>query len=582
MFLKMKNSRYFEATLTLIIISLLALISTYPAFSGHFFELSNDGGVHLARLESLYQAFNAGRAPSLINFIGFNNQGVAMNAMYPWITLLIYIIPRLIIDNPMLALAIGFWLMNFFTILNSYWLAKSLTRNRLIILLSVSIYQFSAYHLQLMYTRVALGEALGYTFLPLIMLGLFQIWNRKKQGTIVLAIGMGLVANSHILSLVLFTVLISFLEIIRLLCRNLSWHELLQLLIGAFISIIMSSYSLYNIVDWLLHNKMVAPARLLISLDPLTSLNRMLTNNIGELARGAHLGIIVTFIFLYLISQLISNQTGSWRYWIIGAASIWVLSQNWIDGDFLANTPVSLFQFTMRFLTIVVLLLMIGSILFLVQINWHSYSTTLFISFALITVGMSGVISAHNQTKQNYFWALKQSKSNSLAQQRRNQYLTNANYQKRLVDTQVPDYHIKKAESVQSLKKVSAALNFATASRATKKTVQFDADNSQKFKNTFANDQLITFKYHQKNMKSVKLPVIGYKNVNYSVKVNGKKKNFKYSEGQLKTALPAGDSYIDVSIARQSKHIGLLLLTGITFIGSLVYLATNCFKPKYN
>lgn len=582
MFLKMKNSRYFEATLTLIIISLLALISTYPAFSGYFFELSNDGGVHLARLESLYQAFNAGRAPSLINFIGFNNQGVAMNAMYPWITLLIYIIPRLIIDNPMLALAIGFWLMNFFTILNSYWLAKSLTRNRLIILLSVSIYQFSAYHLQLMYTRVALGEALGYTFLPLIMLGLFQIWNRKKQGTIVLAIGMGLVANSHILSLVLFTVLISFLEIIRLLCRNLSWHELLQLLIGAFISIIMSSYSLYNIVDWLLHNKMVAPARLLISLDPLTSLNRMLTNNIGELARGAHLGIIVTFIFLYLISQLISNQTGSWRYWIIGAASIWVLSQNWIDGDFLANTPVSLFQFTMRFLTIVVLLLMIGSILFLVQINWHSYSTTLFISFALITVGMSGVISAHNQTKQNYFWALKQSKSNSLAQQRRNQYLTNANYQKRLVDTQVPDYHIKKAESVQSLKKVSAALNFATASRATKKTVQFDADNSQKFKNTFANDQLVTFKYHQKNMKSVKLPVIGYKNVNYSVKVNGKKKNFKYSEGQLKTALPAGDSYIDVSIARQSKHIGLLLLTGITFIGSLVYLATNCFKPKYN
>ncbi|MCG0792204.1 hypothetical protein IMAU10566_02548 [Lactiplantibacillus plantarum] len=75
---------------------------------------------------------------------------------------------------------------------------------------------------------------------------------------------------------------------------------------------------------------------------------------------------------------------------------------------------------------------------------------------------------------------------------------------------------------------------------------------------------------------------IGYKNVNYSVKVNGKKKDFKYSEGQLKTALPAGASYIDVSIAHQSKHIGLLLLTGITFIGSLVYLAISYFKPKYN
>ena len=43
--------------INVLIILVLAFVSSYPAFTGHFFALSNDGAIHLARLESLYQAF---------------------------------------------------------------------------------------------------------------------------------------------------------------------------------------------------------------------------------------------------------------------------------------------------------------------------------------------------------------------------------------------------------------------------------------------------------------------------------------------------------------------------------------------
>lgn len=58
-FKRILTSTQFKAIVTTLIILVLAFISTYPAFTGHFFALSNDGSIHLARLESLYQAFKA-------------------------------------------------------------------------------------------------------------------------------------------------------------------------------------------------------------------------------------------------------------------------------------------------------------------------------------------------------------------------------------------------------------------------------------------------------------------------------------------------------------------------------------------
>jgi hypothetical protein len=575
-FKRILTSTQFKAIVTTLIILVLAFISTYPAFTGHFFALSNDGSIHLARLESLYQAFKAGRLPSLVNFIGFKNNGVAMNAMYPWLTMMIYVIPRLLIQSPMLAFALGFFIMNIITVTNSYLLAKYLSHNRLITLLGMITYQFNAYHFQLMYTRVAIGEAFGYAFLPLIILGLFKIWNREKSGIFWLSIGMSLVANSHVLSLVIFTIFVGILEIIRLFSRKMDLNEIKYLMLSVGLTILMSLYSLLNVIDWMLHNKMVSPTPGLIGLDPNNEFSRILSNDITESATGAHMGIAITFILIYLLAQLLSKATGSWRYWAIGAGSIFILAQNWLPTFKLINTPATLIQFTMRFLTIVAVGTTISLILYLNHNNWHTTSTAIFISLFVIIIGLTGVIQIHRQNQKNYLSSLPHDSSSAAVHQFRIRHLTSKNYYENIDRMDVPDYHLKKSNIEPEIKHaLKQDLSFNDANRVNKETVAFDHKSMAKFKFISANDQQVSFKLQQAHTKALKLPVIGYKNVNYQIKVNNHHVKHTHSQGQLKAKLPAGRSNITISIANSSRHAWALFITFLAYIASLLIFALH-------
>ena len=66
------------------------------------------------------------------------------------------------------------------------------------------IYSFNQYNLINIYNRGALGEALGFAFLPLVFLGIIKIWQKEyRVGSLFLALGMSLVINSHILTTVI-------------------------------------------------------------------------------------------------------------------------------------------------------------------------------------------------------------------------------------------------------------------------------------------------------------------------------------------------------------------------------------------
>ncbi|MEE6726720.1 hypothetical protein PS420_01825 [Pediococcus acidilactici] len=69
-----------------------SVIMTYPAFSGHFMKLTMDGGIHLSRMESIFEMIKMGKLPPLVNFIGLGNHGNAFNGMYPWVSMAIFFV----------------------------------------------------------------------------------------------------------------------------------------------------------------------------------------------------------------------------------------------------------------------------------------------------------------------------------------------------------------------------------------------------------------------------------------------------------------------------------------------------------
>lgn len=575
------NNPYWNYIVPTLFILGFAFISTYPAFMEHFFANSNDGMVHIARIESIYQAIKSGRVPSLINFIGFGNQGQALNAMYPWLTLLIFVIPKLVVHNAMVAFTAGFFVLNVLTIFNIYLLAKYLTNNKWIQWLGVISFQFNAYHLQVMYSRVALGEAFGYAFLPLVLLGMFKIWNREKGGVIYVALGMSLIANSHVLSLIIVTMFIAVVEILRLFQRKLDWYELKSFIFGALITIAMSAYSLYNILTWVFHNNMVSPTPSVYALDPTNAFSRILSNDFSQTANGAHMGIAMMVILgILLITAFQGNQKGNWVSWSLGSTALLILIQDWLPWSYLINTPAQLFQFFMRFLIIVAICLTIGLILFFDQKNNISHALILMLSLFIMFIGVTGTAALHQRFRGNYLWATSHTRPQNLVKNRKLHYLTNGNYKENMTEKMLVEYHLKKTNE-KGIPSINTQTSVTNVARINSMKVDFDYKGAKHFKNIYSSDQEAVYKFNQKKAKNVKIPVVGYSNVNYLIKVNGKKVSYVLSQGQLMVKLPTGRSRILVSVVNSSKHAILLLVSVISFlIGGIRLFPLNKGKSK--
>ena len=389
----MKRSNLISKIMLALFFLVLAFISTYPAFIGHFFKLTMDGQIHLIRFESIADAIRNKELPPIVNFMGFGNVGEVFNGMYPWLSGLVFIIPRVLLSSPMHALFIGFYLLNILTILNTYLLVRKLSKNYYIRLIGVVLYQLNAYHLTLMYSRNALGEALAYAFLPLMMLGCYLIWSNKKLGILYLALGMGMIINSHMISSILAFLLIIVAEIYRIFTRKLSLKEMGYFTSAGILTIPIIIFTVANIANISLQNRIATTWRGLNSIDMWESLKAMLQNNITD--RGVIFNIgIICFVLLcvLLVTSIVSKSDESWKKYILGAGIIYMLTLNIIPlPTSLPQTAIGIIQFTGRLLSIVMVLLVMGCVLFLKvnsnRVNVKSSLIFLFMIMSLLAVG---------------------------------------------------------------------------------------------------------------------------------------------------------------------------------------------------
>ena len=121
-----------------------------------------------------------------------------------------------VVDNPVISLEIVHFLGLIFSGITMYYLAKTLSKNRFIGLLSAVIYMLFPYHLSNIYVRDALGESLLFIFLPLIFLGLYELFNDNIKKFYPLFI-IGYVGGmlSHLIMMCYLTVIILVFLIIK-------------------------------------------------------------------------------------------------------------------------------------------------------------------------------------------------------------------------------------------------------------------------------------------------------------------------------------------------------------------------------
>lgn len=548
-----KNKIKYQSLLIGVFLLFCAFIATYPSFLNSYFKITMDGQIHFIRFEEIAQAFKAGHFPPLVNFMGFGHWGNAFTGMYPWISGLFFIIPRIVFTNPIHAIMIGYFLVNLFTLINAYFLSRELTKKYYWQLLGTLLYEFNTYHLCVLYGRDALGEALAYTFLPLVFLGCIQIWNNKKVGILTLALGMGMTANSHVITMAFTCLFIVIIEIFRIFGRKITLKEVVRFIYAALITGLIACFSLLNMLTLMQSNELLTPGKGLSQVIPSEMFDAMLNNSISDnFSRSWNIGIIAFIMLLFLTFQLFTKKEGTWKYWTLGAWAVLISTFSWIPySNFVVNSFFGNIQFLGRLNSFVVVFLVIATVLYFDKYGAKlSEKTTFYVISALMMLTcIFGCATYQTQlndnpiryyiTKENYYSTIND------ATNAQHDYMITKN-NKEVISQKVLD------ETPKSLKTVDSNFNSLILS------------------------------FNEKNGQKVTLPFMLYNGINYQVKVNGENiRNF--NSGQvLSIKSRTGRNIVKVTSSPSALNIFTFVISMISITIVSILLIMNIVKNKKN
>lgn len=186
-----------------------------PLYYGH------DIAFHMNRIIGIADAMQQGQFPVRMNYMFNQGYGFINPTLYPELFLYIPAILYMLGVSAMTAYKFLVILINIGGAIIGYISFKKLFRSDKMGCVCMAVYMLIPYRIANIYTRAAIGEALASVFLPLLLLGVYELFVRdyKKWYLIVIA-GTGIV-QSHILSVeisigfVLFAFLISLKNILR-------------------------------------------------------------------------------------------------------------------------------------------------------------------------------------------------------------------------------------------------------------------------------------------------------------------------------------------------------------------------------
>ncbi len=500
------------------------------------FKIPADGQIHLARYEQVFQSLRHLKVPAEISFIGPGHNLNAVISCYPWLGGFLFILPRFFIyKHIMVAMFIGFWLVNLLTALAIFYLIRTLRcSNRVLRICLVVYWLFNSYHLNLLYFRMAFGEFLAYAYLPLVVAGIVKISRKEKKGIYPLIIGMSGIANSHLLSLVIVTLGIGGYELYRVVTGRFSKFEFKSLIISTFSSLMLASYSLWGIFYIQVNNSVIVPFKSLSYVDIKQSILAQLS---GMITQNPSLwGIGIIGIILIVVVSALSVKIKTIRPYI--CICVLILITTYLP---LSNYPkliqyFGFIQFTGRLLTYVLLFQVMAMTILVREFSGRTIKTlTIVCAILVVCLGAISVVK-HEQGKLQENDDLES-------------YVYTINSTNYYQDVQANNY-----DNFNDYLPGEGTIGSGPIYIHTDPWI-----NLMQVKGAYNRAE---FKLVSSKEGWGSLAIARYKGISYQVKLNGKKVNLVKSNG-IKLALPKGTSYLSVS----SKNT---IMTIIFFIGNLI------------
>ena len=207
----------------LVLSFLISFVSILPMFFFRDKLYGDDVVFHINRLLSLDTIWK-----SPINFTTNGGTGQLINTFYPWLTYYPIFLVYKLTQSIFVAWMSFQFLVRFATCLLSFYGLRLLRYSDKQVLIFSTFYLFSGYFLHNSYYRAAVGETLAMIFLPLVFVGVRLLTFGDYKKWWVLTLGMLGLVYSHVLSVVLASVLI-FLAVVTSFCI---WDSKKERLLG--------------------------------------------------------------------------------------------------------------------------------------------------------------------------------------------------------------------------------------------------------------------------------------------------------------------------------------------------------------
>ena len=183
----------------LIIILIVGLIISLPLLTTNIIN-THDGFIHFLRLMGTDDAIKMGQIPPIISSEYCNGMGYAINLFYPALTCYLPLIIKMFTPTYVLALKIFGMVCIILSGFTMYKFVNEVTKKKIVALFAAILYIIAPYKLANVYIRYAIGEFMAAVFIPLVFLGLYNLFNNDGKKHYYISIGAVGLILSHTVS----------------------------------------------------------------------------------------------------------------------------------------------------------------------------------------------------------------------------------------------------------------------------------------------------------------------------------------------------------------------------------------------
>lgn len=237
--------------LTLFMMFCNGLSATYSGFDFFF---------HYRRLDVLIDALRHGDYISYIDYSNVEGYGYLVKPFYPDLILLPFAFIGLF-TSTYFAYDTMIFVMTVLCGMFMYHTIKVIFNSRYAAFLGAILYTFSVYRLYDIYHRGALAEALSFTFLPIVFLGLYYVIKGDYRKWYILAIGYTLLIYSHVIASVLMFVTLLILLVVNYKSLVKEPKRIAYLFLAGGVTLLLTSYYILPLVEQISQNSFYLDSR---------------------------------------------------------------------------------------------------------------------------------------------------------------------------------------------------------------------------------------------------------------------------------------------------------------------------------